>query len=79
MHKGLGHHLLVPSQYMSGGPQVKVFRGCGLAMGRNGVYSGIPAQASLGKCPVRMSFHLKEVSMGWNHLMHAIEVSDEVA
>ena len=34
MHKGLGHHLLVPSQYMSGGPQVKVFRGCGLAMGR---------------------------------------------
>ena len=47
--------------------------------GENGVYSGIPAQASLGKCPTRMSFHPKEVSMGWNHLMHAIEVGDEVA
>ena len=34
MHKGLRHHLLVPSQYMGGGPQVKVFRGCGLAVGR---------------------------------------------
>ena len=36
MHKGPGHHLLVPSQYMGGGPRVKVFRGCDLAVGRNG-------------------------------------------
>jgi len=31
----------------------------------NGVYYGIPAQTSLGKCPARMSFHPKKVSMGW--------------
>jgi len=29
-----GHHLFVPSQYMGGGPRVKAFRGCGLAVGR---------------------------------------------
>ena len=34
MHKGPRHYLLVPSEYMGGGPRVKVFRGCGLAMGR---------------------------------------------
>ena len=77
MHKGLGHHLLVPSQYMRGGPQAKVFRGVVWRWGENWVYSGIPAQAFLGKCPTRMSFHPKEVSMGWNHLMHAIEVGNE--
>ena len=35
MQKGPGHHLLVPSQYMGGGPRVKVFRGYGLTVGRN--------------------------------------------
>ena len=35
MHKGLGHHLLVPNLYMGSGPWVKVFRGCGLAVGRD--------------------------------------------
>ena len=34
MHKGLGHHLFVPSQYMRGGSRVKAFRGCGLAVRR---------------------------------------------
>ena len=34
MHKGPRHHPLVPSQYMGGGPQVKGFRGYGLAVGR---------------------------------------------
>ena len=34
MHKGPGHHLLIPSQYMGGGPRVKVFRRCGLAVER---------------------------------------------
>ena len=34
MHKGPRHHLLVPSQYMGGGSQVKVFKGCGLAVRR---------------------------------------------
>ena len=48
MHKGSRHHLLVPSQYMEGGPSVKVFRGCGLEVGRKMVYSRVPTQASLG-------------------------------
>ena len=34
MYKGPGHHLLVLSQYMGGGPWVKAFMGCGLVMGR---------------------------------------------
>ena len=78
MRKGPRHHLLVPSQYMGGGPWVKVFRGCGLEVRRKGVYSGVPAQVSLGKCPIRMTFHPKEVCVGRDHLMHAIEVGDEV-
>ena len=53
MHKGLGHCLLVPSQYMGGGLRVKPFNGFG------------------------MTAHPKEVSMGWDHLMHAVKVGDE--
>jgi len=34
MHKGPGHHLFVPSQYIGGRPRVKAFKGCGLAAGR---------------------------------------------
>ena len=49
MHKGLGHHLLVPSQYMGGGPRVKVFSGCGLVVGEKGVYFGVHAKTSLGR------------------------------
>ena len=44
----LRHHLLIPSQYRSGGPCVKGKKGYGLAVGRNGkAYSGVPAQALL--------------------------------
>ena len=50
MHKGPGHHLLVPSQYMGGGPQVKVFSGCGLAVGRKrGSILGLLLKPSLGR------------------------------
>ena len=31
------------------------------------------------KFSVGMTSRLKEVSMAWNHLMHVIEVGDEVA
>ena len=31
------------------------------------------------KCLVGITSYPKEVSMGWDHLMHAIEVGDEVA
>ena len=48
MHKGSRHHLLVPNQYMEGGPPVKVFKGCVLEVGRKMVYSGVPTQTSLG-------------------------------
>ena len=34
IQKGPGHHILVPSQYMGGGPQVNGFRGYGLAVER---------------------------------------------
>ena len=29
------------------------------------------------RCLVGMTSHLKEVSIGWDHLMHAIEVGNE--
>ena len=44
--QGPGYHLLVPNQYMGGGPSVKGFKGCGLAVGRKEVYFRIPAKAS---------------------------------
>ena len=34
MYKGQRHYLLILSQYMGGRPQVKVFRGCSLTVGR---------------------------------------------
>ena len=43
------------------------------------VYSRVPTQASLKKCPVGMAFHPKEVSVGCDHMIHAIEVGGEVA
>ena len=43
MYKGPRHHLFVPNQYMGGGPWVKVFRGCGLVVGRKrGFILGFP-------------------------------------
>ena len=50
MHKGPRHHLLVPSQYMEGRPQVKVFRGYGLAVGRKrGSILGFPLKFLWGE------------------------------
>ena len=78
MHKGQGHHLLVPSQYMGGGPQVKTFRGCGLAVGRKrGLFGGSCLSFFRERCPAGMASHPKKVNMGWDHQMHAIEVGDE--
>ena len=77
MHKGPRHHLLVPSKYMGGGPWVKAFRGCGLTMGRKwGLF--FPFKLLWGKYPIGMAFHPKEVRMGCDHLMHAIEVGEEI-
>ena len=65
MHKGPRHHLLVPSQYMGGGPVVKAFRGCGLVVGRKKEsILGFPLKFLWERCPTKMASHLKEVSMG---------------
>ena len=78
MHKGPRHHLLVPNQYMGGGPQVKAFKRCGLAVRRKrGSILGFPLKLFWERCSVRMTSNPKEVSMGWNHLMHAIEVGNK--
>ena len=50
MHKEPRRHLLVLSQYIGGGPQVKVFRECGLAVWRKrGFYIRVSTQTSLGE------------------------------
>ena len=77
IHKGPRHHLLVLSQYMGGGPQVKGIRGCGLAAGERGGLFWDPRSNFFGKkCPTRMTSHPKEVNMSYDHLMHAIEISE---
>ena len=75
--QGPGHHLLVSNQYMGGGPLVKGFRGCGLAVGRKkSILEFLPRLLS-GECFAGMTFLLKEVNIGWDHLMHAIRVGVE--
>ena len=77
VHTWPRHHLLVPSQYMRGGPWVKAIRGCSLTVGRNGsLFWGFRSNFFEEKCPTRMTFHPKEVSMSWNHWMHAIDVGE---
>ena len=62
---------------MGGGPWVKGFRGCGLAVRRKkGSIWGSRSNFFGDECPVRMTSHPKEVSMSYDHLMHAIEVGD---
>ena len=78
MHKRHEHHLLIPSQYMGGGPRVKAFRGCDLVVGRKrGLFWGSHLSFFRERCPAGMTSHPKEVSMDWNHLMHVIKVGDE--
>ena len=38
-----------------------------------------PLKLLWGKCPVKMASHPKEISMGWNHLMNAMEVGGKIA
>ena len=62
---------------MGGGPRVKGTRGCGLAVGRKrGSILGFSLKLLWEKCLARMTSHLKEVRMSWDHLMHAIEVGE---
>ena len=49
-----------------------------MAIGRKGgLFWGSRSNYFKERCPTRMASHLKEVSMGWDHQMHAIEVGDE--
>ena len=77
MHKSPGHHLLVPSQYMGGGPSVKGIRGCGLVVGRKKSILEFLLRLLLEECFVRMTFLPKEINTGRDHLMHAIGVGVE--
>ena len=62
---------------MGGGPRVKGIKGCGLVVGRKrGSILGFLIKILWEKCPTRMAFHLKEVRMSRDHLMHAIEVGE---
>ena len=73
------HHQFVPSQYKRGGPTTKGFRGCGLVVrGKESIF-GFQLGLLLGIYSVGMVSYPKEVVDGWEHLMHAIEVGEEVA
>ena len=72
--QGLGHHLLIPSQYMGGGPSVKGFRGCGLAVGRKKSILEFLLRLLSGECFIGMTFLPKEINTGRDPLMHAIGV-----
>ena len=45
---------------------------------KKGSIMGFPLKLLWEKCSAGMTFHPKEVSMDWDHLMHVIEVGDEV-
>ena len=65
---------------MGGGPLVKTFKGCGLAVGRKKwSILGFLLKLLWERCLAGMTSHPKEVSIGWDHLMHAIEVGNEEA
>ena len=77
MHTGPRHHLPVPSQCRGDKPRVKGMKGCGLVVGRRGSLFWCSRSNSFGeKCPAGMTFHPREVSMSWNHQMHAIKVGE---
>ena len=72
----LRHHPLVPSQYRHGGPWARGKRWYGLVVGRREKsILGLPLKIFWEKCPVVMTYHLKEGKMSWNHQVHVIGVS----
>ena len=46
---------------------------------KNRFILGFPLKLLWERCPIGKASHLKEVSMGRDYLMHAIEVGDEKA
>ena len=74
------HHQPVPSQYKGGRPTVKgnqrAWFGGG---GERGSIFGFLLWLLLGICLIGMASYPKEVTNGWDHLMHVIELGSEVA
>ena len=58
---------------------VKGFRGCGLVVGEKESIFGFQLRLLLEIYFVGMVSYPKVVVDGWDHLMHAIEVGEEVA
>ena len=46
---------------------------------KKGSILGFPLKLLWERYPVGMAYHPKEVSMGWDHLIHAIKASNEEA
>ena len=72
-------HQSVPSQYKRSELMVKGFRGCGLVVGEKESIFGFQLRLLLEIYFVGMVSYPKVVVDGWDHLMHAIEVGEEVA
>ena len=63
---------------MGGGLSVKGFKGCGLVVGRKGIYSRVLAETFFMKnALLGWPFFQKKVDTGWEHLMHAIGIGIE--
>ena len=58
------HHLLVPSQYKRGGPLVRGFKGCGLAVGRKEIYFEVPTKTSFGRNAL-LGWHFAQKRLAW--------------
>ena len=62
--QGPGYHLLVPSQYMGGGPLVNGSKGCVWQWGEKKSIIGFLLRPLLGKCFAWMAFLPKDISTG---------------
>ena len=79
-HRGSKNGVKARKKQMGGRPWVKTFIGCGLAVERkNESIQGFPLNLLWERCPTRLTSYPKEISMGCDHLMHAIEVANKEA
>ena len=77
--KGQGTTYLYPTNTWKVGHRSRYLKGVVWRWGERWSILGFPLKLLWGICPVWMAFHPKEVSMGWDHLMHAIGVGYEIA
>ena len=80
MHKEPRHHLLDPTNTWEVGHRFRYSKGVIWRLGeRDGLFWGSCSNVFGEGCSTGMASHQKEVNMGWDHLMHAIEVGNEEA